>query len=436
MEEDRPGVKHTNDMEGFLAQLYDLTHSIDAVENDIDEIVGLRNKIVRLDPRVDVGQVSLRADLDALSALTTQTGKGIVAIETWLTALHKWSKQLKAYVKAGQAGETLKEVGEVKYHLATAKLDFANAMERIREGAWKEQERRERTRIWMAAHIREREPDIDDRDVKGLLKAAELGAADGVAKSHVTSYAGLWALQNPFTELAELTNGMRFLHDDLDREIVNDATGKSARKRTINLNGPPPASAKKSKKKSSKKAASQRTAPFTQIPASYGFFGSRGSLLSGTHPRNFPQDETAFDRKMRLLEAEQFATEKDLEYGFARQAQQERINRRKKLIIALLLVLIAALIVLIVLSTMKVPDQQVSWVTGGRPDVDNTSGGDTEALPPIATQVLSQTASSPIVPEEITSAAQSVPTMQRSTQVTQEAQTSYVPRLPGAAQDS
>lgn len=38
----------------------------------------------------------------------------------------------------------------------------------------------------MAAHIREREPDIEDRDVKGLLKAAELGAADGVAKSHVT----------------------------------------------------------------------------------------------------------------------------------------------------------------------------------------------------------------------------------------------------------
>lgn len=61
MEEDRPGVKHTNDMEGFLAQvrpftsmallprsdpykrqLYDLTHSIDAVENDIDEVSFLR----------------------------------------------------------------------------------------------------------------------------------------------------------------------------------------------------------------------------------------------------------------------------------------------------------------------------------------------------------------------------------------------------------
>lgn len=59
-------------------------------------------------------------------------------------------------------------------------------MERIREGAYKEQQKRERTRIWMARHIRHREPDIDDKDVKGLLKAAELGSADGVAASHVT----------------------------------------------------------------------------------------------------------------------------------------------------------------------------------------------------------------------------------------------------------
>lgn len=85
---------------------------------------------------------------------------------------------------------------------------------------------------------------------------------------------------------------------------------------------------------------------------------------------------------------------------------------------------------------MKVPDQQVSWVTGGRPDVDKTSGGNTEALPPTTAQVPSQTTSSLIVPEGITSAVQSVPTMQRSTQMTQVAETSYVPRLPGAAQDS
>jgi len=59
-------------------------------------------------------------------------------------------------------------------------------MERIREGAYKEQQKRARTRVWMARHIRSREPEIEDDDVKGLLKAAELGAADGVAESHVT----------------------------------------------------------------------------------------------------------------------------------------------------------------------------------------------------------------------------------------------------------
>ena len=58
-------------------------------------------------------------------------------------------------------------------------------MERIREGAYKEQQKRERTRIWMARHIRSREPEIEDKDVRGLLKAAELGAAEGVGQSHV-----------------------------------------------------------------------------------------------------------------------------------------------------------------------------------------------------------------------------------------------------------
>lgn len=37
------------------------------------------------------------------------------------------------------------------------------------------------------------------------------------------------------------------------------------------------------------------------------------------------------------IQAEQFATEKDLEYGFARQAQLDRLNKRKKMVIVLLL---------------------------------------------------------------------------------------------------
>lgn len=63
--------------------------------------------------------------------------------------------------------------------------DFADCMDRIREGAWKEQERRERTRIWMARHMRVREPEIEDQHVRTLLKKAELGAAEGVAQHDV-----------------------------------------------------------------------------------------------------------------------------------------------------------------------------------------------------------------------------------------------------------
>lgn len=171
----------------------------------------MRNKIVSLKPSVDVGQVSLQADLHALAALTTESGKRIVSLETWLLSLHKWSKDVRKLIKEGKAGETIQEDGEIKFELANARLvstpsssyfpprierliagpghlvqDFAGAMERIREGAYKEQEKRQRTRIWMARHIRSREPEIEDQDVVGLLKAAEMGAADGVAESHVT----------------------------------------------------------------------------------------------------------------------------------------------------------------------------------------------------------------------------------------------------------
>ncbi|BGP36832.1 hypothetical protein JCM10449v2_000734 [Rhodotorula kratochvilovae] len=368
MEEEHPGQHNTADFESFLAQLYDLTHAIDALENDVDEIVELRNNIVRLDPKVDVGQVSLRADLDTLAALTTKTGKGIVGLETWLGALQKWGRQVRELVKSGQVGETMKEVGEIKYHLSSAQLDFEDAMERIREGAFKEKERRQRTRIWMARHIRSREPGIEDKDVKGLLKAAELGAADGIAQSHVTSYAGLFALQNPFTELVELTNAKHAMHDALDREIVDEVTGKSARKarKVINLNAP--TSSKKSKSKSSKKPK-KPAAPRVVAPSS-SVFGSRFGFLSGTRPQ---YSDDPFDRKFRYIQNEQFAAEKDLEYGFARQQQQDRVNRRKKLVIALLLVIIAALILFVVLATMRIPDQTVTWSSAAYPSIPSVA---------------------------------------------------------------
>ncbi|GAA5823449.1 hypothetical protein JCM5353_002152 [Sporobolomyces roseus] len=350
LEEEDPNYHATGDMEQFMAQLYDLTHTIDALDNDIDEIVAMRNKIVSLKPSVDVGQVSLQADLKGLAALTTDSGKRIVSLETWLLQLHKWSKEVKKLVKSGQAGETMKEVGEIKFQLANAKLDFAAAMERIREGAYKEQQKRERTRIWMARHIRSREPEIEDKDVKGLLKAAELGAADGVAQSHVTSYAGLWALQNPFTELAELTDGMRFLHDELDREIVDQVTGKNQPKRIIYLNGVYSRGTPKS-------SASSNSASIEEKPKSgttSSWFASRMGLATTARPARGGDN---YDGKMRYIQAQMYASEKDLEYGFARQQQLDRMQFRKKMVIALLLVVIAALILFVSLATMKIPSE-------------------------------------------------------------------------------
>ncbi|GAA6011580.1 hypothetical protein JCM8202_004076 [Rhodotorula sphaerocarpa] len=364
MLESHPDLVMTGSMEQFMAQLYDLTHAIDTLENDVDEIVALRNKIVSLDPRVDVGQVSLRADLDALASLTTQTGRGVISIEHWVLNLHDWSRRVKALVKSGQAEETLQEVGEIKFHIASAKMDFAEAMERIREGAQKEAFRRERARIWLARHIRYREPNLSDRDVRTLLKAAELGAADGLQACPVTSYAGLFALQNPFTELAELTQGMTLLGDGLDTEIVRSATGKDTKQRIINLDRG--AQTPKSTKGKSRKPSKNETTP-KPVPAPLStWFSTKYAFLQAPAPDGQRGGDTtnAFDDQLRYIETEQAATEKDLEYGFARQAQIVKLNRRKKAIIALLLVITVALLLFIVLATMSVPDHELASLPG------------------------------------------------------------------------
>jgi len=65
----------------------------------------------------------------------------------------------------------------------------------------------------------------------------------GLCKVHLLAFDRLafdpylLSFADPFTELAELTNGMRFLHDELDREIVDQVTGKNQPKRIIYLNG-------------------------------------------------------------------------------------------------------------------------------------------------------------------------------------------------------
>lgn len=99
-----------------------MTHSIDALDNDLDDIKALRKKITKISPEEDVGQVSIKADLDALASLTTDSGKAILSLETWLTALYARGKKLRALVKSGSADFTPEEVGEVKFQISSAKL--------------------------------------------------------------------------------------------------------------------------------------------------------------------------------------------------------------------------------------------------------------------------------------------------------------------------
>jgi len=135
---------------------------------------------------------------------------------------------------------------------------------------------------------------------------------------------------DPFTELAELTNGMRFLHDELDREIVDQVTGKNQPKRIIYMNGV----YKRGRLvdlKSADGPPSDKNTSKTSLLRPTSWFGSGSGATSNSNGAD------GFDDKFRYVQAQVYASEKDLEYGFARQQQQDRLAFRKKMIVALLL---------------------------------------------------------------------------------------------------
>lgn len=155
---------------------------------------------------------------------------------------------------------------------------------------------------------------------------------------------------------------MGFFHDVFDDDIVNEMTGRSRRKRVINLDDvrlfrstkatdlpssepfpqQPRLTSSKKSKKSKKPKKSSSTKPGASAPRSW--FGSRYGFISGMRPQRTHNsaslldnpDEDAFERKFRYIQGEQLAAERDLEYGFARQYELDRVNRRKKAIVALL----------------------------------------------------------------------------------------------------
>ncbi|KAK4058179.1 hypothetical protein OIO90_000918 [Microbotryomycetes sp. JL221] len=297
---EEPNYQPSMFLDQFHGELFELTHSIDELENDIDKIVKVRNKIATLSPKQDPEHKSLKAMLDGQAALVTDTGRRIVALEKWLSGLYEWMKDLRAARKRGTTSATSQDIAEVKFQLSSAKLDFANAMERIREGAWKEEERRERTRIWMAKHMRWRQPELEDDQVKSMLKAAELTAASGIGNQDVISYAGLFALRNPFTELAELTNGMDLMHDTLDREIVDEIVVKE-----------------------------------------------RSPSLSALH-----SDKPNVPYKFHVVDDKHLEA-LDFEYGFARGQRKQRELSRKRMVIALLFVMILFMSFIIWLASLK-----------------------------------------------------------------------------------
>lgn len=154
---------------------------------------------------------------------------------------------------------------------------------------------------------------------------------------------------------------MRFLCDEVDRDIVDHLAGKAQPKRIIytdgvcsvddlsvhlkilltpvlpqvysrarpSLSGPTPSSSSPPASDESSEAQPPKKFAISQ-PSSW--FNSRSSS-SAQQGKASQEDEG----KYRYMQAKAYASEKDLEYGFARQQQLDRMSFRKKMVVALLL---------------------------------------------------------------------------------------------------
>lgn len=145
-----------------------------------------------------------------------------------------------------------------------------------------------------------------------------------------------------------------FLHDDLDREIVDKMVGRPKKGQVIDLNSVswhvyksqvPLTVLIKPKRSSSTRSSRPPSYKSTRAP----FFGSRAAYVSSWMSRSRGADD-----RMNNQDAEIDHAEKDIEWGYARMAQQDRADGRKKMTIALLLLLIIGLIALLWFATVGV----------------------------------------------------------------------------------
>lgn len=220
--------------ESLEPSIDDLNHEIAqvkeelaAINDSVEEIELLRDQ-VRDSP---LPSSQLLHPLKQLQSSVTSTGSRILSISSPLTAVSTRVASLADLAAEGRAAATSLEIAQAEEELEVVKLGIKDAVERIKALAFEEVKGRDEARERWEAKMRSENPGMGEDLVQNSVRQAMEGLNRKVAqldvsrckgwvkirpltqfRTQLTSYAGRFAAENPFTELAELVDTAQNVH--------------------------------------------------------------------------------------------------------------------------------------------------------------------------------------------------------------------------------
>ncbi|GAA6052342.1 hypothetical protein JCM3770_007261 [Rhodotorula araucariae] len=185
-------------VDDLTREISSLSAVVSSLSDDLSVLLAFRDRVIASGP------LSTADELGALAAQTTALGSGVLALAPAVSTTAQRLARLSALARQGLTAALDAELGVLEESLATARLDAARVVDRVRRAAWDEVDARESAKRRLEERVRAENAAIGDDGVAMAVRTAFVGAQRRVAELDVLSYAGRVALENPATELAQL----------------------------------------------------------------------------------------------------------------------------------------------------------------------------------------------------------------------------------------
>ncbi|KAL8292917.1 hypothetical protein RQP46_000611 [Phenoliferia psychrophenolica] len=163
--------------------------TIDEIQRDtielksrVADVSAALTKLESLRDRVIADEGGGIGDLQALSALTTQTGQRILELSAPLASVKARTETLGRLAKEGRAAATSMEVAQTIEELEVCKLEVSTAVELVRGLAWEEIDGKNASRRRIELRIQRENPAMTADMIAASVRQAEAGARERVAQ--------------------------------------------------------------------------------------------------------------------------------------------------------------------------------------------------------------------------------------------------------------